>query len=423
MFFEQMLDLAFELAARGFPETNIAKALISLGCPATMAAAVARMAAKRGATGSAQASAQNPPPKASPLEDIEEASWGELEPYYEALILGRNYPLKISEDEILRMKGRLRENYWRAIPILAVALFFAGKHLLIHLNVWHHLILFFILLFPLFLVVRIGTLKKSKTEYLAYHRTNYYLKRFADFHAGNRTLSMNWSAFFFNSIWSLYRRMWRLGIFTFVGYILLSTVFDVFEKVNYFSDLGAGLISLILGLSWSIVFGLYGNKWYYNYCSNKLAKFQHSDDKSASLKSLSKIGGPSWAIGSLIYISVIIAFIGILAAIALPAYQDYVKRSQLAQGQTGTVQGQSTTAADQIESDSEIDATNREYHELLSRVEQKYPELNPKSKYYNQEHEKWVVERLKYHQSLNGSLVAALRMAIVDYEEAINKSK
>ena len=41
MFYEQMLDLARELAARGFPETGIAKALIGLGCPETMAAFVA----------------------------------------------------------------------------------------------------------------------------------------------------------------------------------------------------------------------------------------------------------------------------------------------------------------------------------------------------------------------------------------------
>lgn len=46
MFFEQMLDLAFELAGRGFPEDNIFKALIALGCPETMAYQVAKIAAK-----------------------------------------------------------------------------------------------------------------------------------------------------------------------------------------------------------------------------------------------------------------------------------------------------------------------------------------------------------------------------------------
>lgn len=48
MFFEQMVDLAFELAGRGFPQENIVKALIALGCPESMARAVATLAAQRG---------------------------------------------------------------------------------------------------------------------------------------------------------------------------------------------------------------------------------------------------------------------------------------------------------------------------------------------------------------------------------------
>lgn len=48
MFYEQMLDLAFELAGRGFPEFNIFKALIALGCPESLAKAVATTAAKQG---------------------------------------------------------------------------------------------------------------------------------------------------------------------------------------------------------------------------------------------------------------------------------------------------------------------------------------------------------------------------------------
>lgn len=48
MFYEQMLDLAFELAGRGFPEFNIFKALIALGCPEALAKAVATTVAKQG---------------------------------------------------------------------------------------------------------------------------------------------------------------------------------------------------------------------------------------------------------------------------------------------------------------------------------------------------------------------------------------
>jgi len=48
MFYEQMLDLAFELAERGFPEFNIYKALIALGCPDALAKSVATSASKGG---------------------------------------------------------------------------------------------------------------------------------------------------------------------------------------------------------------------------------------------------------------------------------------------------------------------------------------------------------------------------------------
>jgi type IV pilus assembly protein PilA len=48
IFYEQMLDLAFELAGRGFPEFNIFKALIALGCPDALAKAVAATATKQG---------------------------------------------------------------------------------------------------------------------------------------------------------------------------------------------------------------------------------------------------------------------------------------------------------------------------------------------------------------------------------------
>lgn len=48
MFYEQMLDLAFELASRGIPEFNIFKMLMASGCPESLAKAVASTATKQG---------------------------------------------------------------------------------------------------------------------------------------------------------------------------------------------------------------------------------------------------------------------------------------------------------------------------------------------------------------------------------------
>lgn len=65
MFYEQMQDLAFELAGRGFPEFNIWKALVALGCPETLAKTVAARAAKQEPPAKSQFSAETDTSSAS----------------------------------------------------------------------------------------------------------------------------------------------------------------------------------------------------------------------------------------------------------------------------------------------------------------------------------------------------------------------
>lgn len=72
MFYEQMLDLAHELAARGFPESGIAKALIGLGCPEAMAEVVAARAVISRSPGAdthaARADTTDPPRSSGPKQ-------------------------------------------------------------------------------------------------------------------------------------------------------------------------------------------------------------------------------------------------------------------------------------------------------------------------------------------------------------------
>ena len=68
MFYEQMLDLAAELAGRGFPEFNIFKALVALGCPEALAKVVAAAAgnqrsAQHAGNGSTDAKAEPTAPE------------------------------------------------------------------------------------------------------------------------------------------------------------------------------------------------------------------------------------------------------------------------------------------------------------------------------------------------------------------------
>lgn len=112
MFYEQMLDLAFELAGRGFPEFNIFKALIALGCPEALAKAVAATAAKPGSNQGAHGptnknggAASNGGSSASTVGSNSQVlrrpistDWESLEPYFAAALVGPNFQASITEE-------------------------------------------------------------------------------------------------------------------------------------------------------------------------------------------------------------------------------------------------------------------------------------------------------------------------------------
>lgn len=120
LFFEQMLDLAIELASRGYAEKLIVKALIGLDCPEAVAMSVARIAvdrfqAKSSGGGGAQRDSNNnrhdesqfqshsnygAGAKKSPEESTisrgqqqadKTSQWIELEPYFRAALVGPDF--------------------------------------------------------------------------------------------------------------------------------------------------------------------------------------------------------------------------------------------------------------------------------------------------------------------------------------------
>lgn len=121
LFFEQMLDLAIELASRGYAEKLIVKALIGLDCPNAVAMSVARIAVDRfqakasGGGGTQRDSSNNnghdesqfqphssygSGAKKSPEESTisrgqqqsdKASQWVELEPYFRAALVGPDF--------------------------------------------------------------------------------------------------------------------------------------------------------------------------------------------------------------------------------------------------------------------------------------------------------------------------------------------
>ena len=263
MFFEQMLDLAFELAGRGFPEQNISKALIALGCPESMAKAVATVAASRAkAAESYSARPQKSQPERSPRANNTATS---KEIYYRAAIGPENQ--------------------------------------------------------------------------------EHYLKIFQEFDRKGKSSITRPSAasFFITSLWLCYRKMWLTAllyyfIFPFIlafSSSFLFSFFSAFFASDYKAtdDTTQGLIKIILLPIYWIYIPVMANSIYYKHINKKIskAKVKHSDTNN-QINYLTRIGGVSsiFGIGPIAAL-ISIAIISILAAVALPAYQDYTRRAKFSE--------------------------------------------------------------------------------------------
>jgi Tfp pilus assembly major pilin PilA len=152
----------------------------------------------------------------------------------------------------------------------------------------------------------------------------YYMNRFKEFdEKGKSGVTWHWPAFFVTLYWLLYRKMWgRSALYFFLPYfiVILLTIFG-----SAFIGIGFGIFFLLM---W-IVPPLFADAWYYKHCKKKIAEcIASANDFNQQIKLLHPKGGTS-SILVIILPFVVIAIIGILAAIALPAYQDYTTRAQI----------------------------------------------------------------------------------------------
>jgi Tfp pilus assembly major pilin PilA len=162
-------------------------------------------------------------------------------------------------------------------------------------------------------------------------KADFYVPKFIRFdQPGTSRLSWNWPAFFFSFYWFLYRRMYA----TWVIYSLLIPI-------------GIGVASAILGrtvsadggdLFYSVVtlgysFGvipMLANSLYHRAIKKRIEKLrQNASETSAHLVVLDDTAPTS---GIWIFPLVLVPLLGFLAAIAIPAYQDYTIRTQVNEG-------------------------------------------------------------------------------------------
>lgn len=239
IFFEQMLDLAFDLASRGFPPNKIASALTSLGCPESMAKAVANLANKRN---------------------------GERQDRKTARPTESN---RASASNLFETK---RELYKAAI----------GER-----------------------------------------GQKYYLAKFEEFdnQTGKKRLSLNIAAFLFQAFWLIHRGMWKYAGMYLIGSLLVGLVFAALPETAI-SEQTANYVSLGIG----VLFSLAANKLYYKHVNRLIsiaaAKTPSLEEQTSFIKKKDR-KATRYALAAL----AVIFLVGITAAVALPAYQDYTRRA------------------------------------------------------------------------------------------------
>lgn len=165
----------------------------------------------------------------------------------------------------------------------------------------------------------------------------YYLRHFAQFDRnGKAGVTWNWPAFFITFYWFLYRKMWLNAIIYFFSPYLVMALLGIITviigdrsgmliSVGYISYLGAVFILL----------PMYANALYYKHCQSKISDARISSPVvERQLGVVSGRGGTSGAALFVVFLIPFVAIIGILAAIAIPAYQDYTVRARLSNAVT-----------------------------------------------------------------------------------------
>jgi Tfp pilus assembly protein PilE len=166
--------------------------------------------------------------------------------------------------------------------------------------------------------------------YAGNNSQDYYLQRFARFDKnGEAGISWHWPALFITLYWLLYRKMWLYAFIYFIAPYIVGGVLGVMAAASE----GSGLVKMLtffVYLAYFVVPPLYANAWYYRHCHKKIeAAEASSNDTQRQLGELTAVGGTSGVAIFLIGGVVLVALIGIVAAIAIPAYNDYAARARV----------------------------------------------------------------------------------------------
>ncbi|MGC3963859.1 MAG: DUF2628 domain-containing protein [Rhodocyclaceae bacterium] len=158
----------------------------------------------------------------------------------------------------------------------------------------------------------------------------YYLRHFERFERGDLGLSWHWPAMFVAFYWMLYRKLYVAAILYFLSPYIAGLLCGLVGAMAVGNSGWAVLGYYGAGLLMWIIPPLFANRLYYSHCTKLIRAAElRSRDPKFQLGELQARGGTSRAPAIVITVTLTIAVIGVLAAIALPAYQDYVTRAKV----------------------------------------------------------------------------------------------
>jgi Tfp pilus assembly major pilin PilA len=164
-------------------------------------------------------------------------------------------------------------------------------------------------------------------------RADKYVPQFLRFdRPGSTRASWHWPAFFVSFYWLLYRRMFWQAVVYLVGAMLLGFVCSL-AFVAALGERNGTLAALAVSLAVCfIAIPIVAKALYHSHIKRRIAKVTQSGlDNLQALRALER-GPQTSAVVLIVFLAVSIVYVGILAAIAIPAYQDYTIRAQVTAG-------------------------------------------------------------------------------------------
>lgn len=165
---------------------------------------------------------------------------------------------------------------------------------------------------------------------------DYYLSHFSRMRDGGSRLSWHWPAFFLTSYWLLYRKMWIPALVYFImPFVLLIPFGAVVAALAPTSGAAQSSVYLLYVGAYFFLPAMFANSLYFRHCRQKIESVAAtSGSRERQLGELSAKGGTSGIAMLAISALFLIAMLGILAAIAIPAYQQYTIKAKVAQAES-----------------------------------------------------------------------------------------